>query len=257
MSSDRLVIEAAEKIVTAQRVASFTGAGISVESGIPPFRGKDGLWSKYDPDLFEINHFRARPAETWNLLRDVFYVHFDKAEPNPAHKGLARLEQMGVLKTVITQNVDNLHQKAGNTDVIEFHGSSSRLICLDCNTRFDYNDILFDLLPPFCPTCRGILKPDFIFFGEGIPPEALQRAFLEANLADLFLVIGTTGEVYPAALVPVQAKQQGACIVEINPEPSSFTFQVTDIFLQGNAGPTMTALMEMIEKLYRQQTDRS
>jgi len=248
MTLRKLIEEAAAKILSAERVAAFTGAGISVESGIPPFRGKDGLWSKYDPVLFEISHFRAQPIETWRLLKEVFYNFMAKAEPNAAHRGLFQLEQMGLLKTVITQNVDNLHQKAGNTDVVEFHGTSKRLVCLDCLSSYNYADIEEHVtdMPPLCLACRGILKPDFVFFGEGIPPKALQRSFMEAMLADLFLVIGTTGEVYPAALVPIQAKQKGTVIIEINPEPTAFTGQITDIFLQGKSAQIVSELMDQI-----------
>jgi len=240
-------LEAAADIIrTARRVAGFTGAGISVESGIPPFRGEGGIWSKYDPSLFDIHYFQTQPEKAWELIKEIFYSYFGKAEPNGAHIALARLEVEGKLSCIITQNIDSLHQEAGNTDVVEFHGNSRRLVCLKCSTKLLFTEALFDNMPPRCEECSGILKPDFIFFGEAIPVLAQERALTETRLADVWIVIGTTGTVFPAASIPIMAKQYGSTIIEVNARPSAFTDDITDIFLEGKAAGVMTALIELL-----------
>jgi len=246
---NKKIEQAARAIKAARRVCAFTGAGISVESGIPPFRGPGGLWKKYNPDFIEIDNFLARPEPCWRLIREIFYDFFGKARPNAAHTGLAKLEQMNLLQSLITQNIDNLHQMAGSSVVHEFHGTAGRMICLDCHESFAAESIDLTVLPPECPNCSiGRLKPDFIFFGEAIPEPAATNSFAEAELSDLLLVIGTTGEVMPACMIPVMAKQNGAVIIEINPQPSAFTPTITDIFLQGPATQMVNNLLTAIDK---------
>lgn len=240
-------IEQAAKIIKNSRHTTvFTGSGISVESGIPPFRGKDGIWNKYDPTLADISFFRSQPGKSWEMLKEIFFDHFGRAQPNAAHKCIAELEKKGIVKAVITQNVDNLHQLAGSKTVYEFHGTSRTMSCLLCGTSYESKKVSLETIPPRCLSCSGILKPDFIFFGEGIPREVNMLSFHEAQLADVFLVVGTTGEVMPACQVPVLAGQNGAKIIEINIDPSNFTYGLTDIFLQGKAAETMSALYEKI-----------
>jgi len=224
---------------------AFTGAGISVESGIPPFRGATGLWSKYDPVVLDIGYFHSNPLESWRVIKEIFYDFFGKAKPNRAHKVLALMEQKGLLKNIITQNIDNLHQEAGSREVYEFHGNSRELICTKCGKKFVLQDIDFENLPVTCDVCGGLVKPDFIFFGEGIPQEAYSKSLEAAEKADVFLVIGTTGEIMPASQIPVIAKNNGAKIIEINIEPSNYTFQITDLFLKGKA----TEIMERLSLL--------
>jgi NAD-dependent deacetylase len=239
--------KAAELIRSAKRVCAFTGAGISVESGIPPFRGQGGLWNQYDPKFIEIGYFHEHNQESWALIKEIFYDFFGKARPNAAHKAIAELERRNIVKTVITQNIDNLHQEAGSKNVLEFHGTASRMICLDCRQTFAATSIDLNQLPPECPNCSvGRLKPDFIFFGEGIPEPACSLSFKEAELSDVFIVVGTTGEVMPACMIPAAASQNGASIIEINTSPSRFTESVTDVFLQGTATSVMTKLLENI-----------
>ncbi|MEW6709771.1 MAG: NAD-dependent deacylase [Candidatus Riflebacteria bacterium] len=243
-----MIRRAAQAIKSAKRVCAFTGAGISVESGIPPFRGPGGLWQKYNPDFIEISNFHRNPQKCWKLIREIFYDFFGKASPNDAHKGLARLEEQGLLHSLITQNIDNLHQMAGSKTVHEFHGTAGRMICLDCKESFASETIDLSELPPECPNCSiGRLKPDFIFFGEAIPEPANSNSFAEADLSDVFLVIGTTGEVMPACMIPHLAKRNGSLIIEINPHPSAFTAEITDIFLQGPATSMMNELLKEID----------
>ncbi|MBL6950255.1 MAG: NAD-dependent deacylase [Bacteroidales bacterium] len=239
---DKDIKEAAEMLVHSTFTTAYTGAGISVESGIPPFRGEEGLWSKYDPRYLELNYFLSQPEKSWEVIKQIFYDFFDEAKPNAAHLALARMEKRGMLNRIITQNIDNLHQEAGSTKVYEFHGNSMKLVCLTCSRVFPHGEISLDHLPPHCPDCQGLLKPDFIFFGEAIPQEPLAAAYEAASKSDVFLVIGTTGEVMPANQIPPLAKQNGAKIIEVNPEASNYTSRITDLLLKGKAGEVMTKL---------------
>ncbi|MDD3732068.1 MAG: NAD-dependent protein deacylase [candidate division Zixibacteria bacterium] len=236
--------EAAAIVKKARRITGFTGAGISVESGIPPFRGEGGLWNKYDPACLDINYFYNHPQQAWEVIKEIFYDFFDRARPNAAHRGLAIMEQKGLLQTVITQNIDNLHQEAGSKEVFEYHGNSRYLICVTCHSRNHVSQISLDHLPPTCRFCGGLLKPDFVFFGEPIPELAHSRAVRETRASDVFILIGTTGEVMPASFIPPMAKQNGAIIIEMNIKPSNYTHQITDIFLEAKATETMTALLK-------------
>jgi NAD-dependent deacetylase len=235
--------EAVKLIKSSQYTTAFTGAGISVESGIPPFRGVEGLWSKYDPIVLDINYFHSNPEKSWSVIKEIFYDFFGKAKPNKAHYVLAEMEHKGLLKNIITQNIDNLHQEAGSEEVYEFHGSSGELICTSCDKRFVVGELNLDELPVKCPSCGGLIKPDFIFFGEGIPPLAYEKSIKAAQNAEVFIVIGTTGEVMPASQIPYIAKNNGAKIIEINPEPSNYTGTITDIYLKGKA----TVIMDKIK----------
>ena len=226
---------AAQIIKNSKNLVAFTGAGISVESGIPPFRGPTGLWSKYDPKILDIDFFLSNPDISWKYIKEIFYEYMQNVKPNKAHYFLAELENKGLLKGVITQNIDNLHQKAGSKNVIEFHGTASKLECINCKNKFDSNTISLDNLPPLCPKCGGILKPDFVFFGEPIPADAFEKSIKLMQNADAVLVIGTTGEIMPASELPFLAKQNGAKIIEINIEPSNYTNLITDIFLNDKA----------------------
>ncbi|MCG8412494.1 MAG: NAD-dependent deacylase [Bacteroidales bacterium] len=221
---------------------AFTGAGISVESGIPPFRGADGLWSKYNPEILELSYFYHNPAKSWKVIKEIFYDFFGEAKPNKAHLALAELEKRKILKSIVTQNIDNLHFDAGSDEVYEFHGNSRMLICEE-NHRFEANRFDLNNLPPMCPKCGKLLKPDFIFFGEGIPELAYRKTFEAAQKAQVVLVIGSTGEVYPAANMPREAKANGATIIEINPEKTLFSNSITDVFLQGKASEIMDEIL--------------
>lgn len=236
-------IKRAAKILRqAKHAIAFTGAGISVESGVPAFRGSQGLWTRYDPKVLEIDYFLKNGEECWPYIKEIFYDHFGRAVPNAAHRALARMEQAGLLKCVVTQNIDDLHQRAGSRAVYEFHGNSSRLLCLKCGAAVAADKVDWDRLPPRCPRDRSILKPDFIFFGEAIPPQAAQGAFENAARSDVCVVVGSTGEVTPAAFVPVRAKEKGAFIIEVNPEESRFTREITDLYLPGKAGEVLGAI---------------
>ncbi len=235
---------AADLIKKSKHTTVFTGAGISVESGIPPFRGKEGLWSKYDPIVLDIDYFYSKPEESWRVIREIFYDFFGKAEPNYAHKAIAELENKGFVKTVITQNIDGLHQAAGSKNVLEFHGTSKTLVCVECGKKFTPEELDFNEEPPKCDNCGGLIKPDFIFFGEPIPEPAGTLSFDEAEKADLFIIVGTSGEIMPASTIPFLAERRGAKIIEINKTESNFTREeLPDIFLKGKATEIFEKLM--------------
>jgi len=233
--------KAAELIRGASHLCAFTGAGISVESGIPPFRGKNGLWNKYDPALFEIDYYLSHPRESWRLIVTLFYETFERAAPNRAHEVLASLEKQGLLKSLITQNIDSLHYRAGSRNIVEYHGNSRELVCTQCREVHALEPELLESEIPYCD-CSGLLKPSFVFFGELIPEKAVIESEQIISQTDIMLVIGTTGSVYPAASIPHTAKGRGAVIVEINPEESEYTHSIADIFLQGPAAEIMGIL---------------
>jgi NAD-dependent deacetylase len=240
--------KAALKIKHAQYLSVFTGAGISKESGIPIFRGEDGVYNKYDPSLLEITTYKNNTAESWEAVKSVFYDTFKTASPNMAHNILYHWEKRGLLKYVITQNIDNLHREAGNKNVIEYHGNKEYFICLNCNEIYSTKDLQLTKEIPLCKKCGGLLKPDFVFFGEPIPSEAARLSQEVAQKSDVHIIIGTTGEVQPASYIPVYAKKAGATIIEINPEKSRFTDSITDIFIKKGASEALNQLNELITK---------
>jgi len=246
---DKYIQDAAHKIIGSTHLTAFTGAGISVESGIPPFRGEGGLWTKYDPSVLDLDHFHRFPKQAWEVIHTLFYEFFGQCEPNQAHIGLAELEEMGYLKTVITQNIDNLHQEAGNTDVVEFHGTAQTLVCTNCGKKYRRSEMDFSSFPVVCTACDGLIKPNFIFFGEGIPPLAYSRSMQEAENADVLLIIGTSGEVMPASMIPRLAKQNGTTIIEINTDDNIYAHGSNDIFLKGKAGDIMDIIIQEIKRL--------
>lgn len=238
--------QAAKLIRKAKYAVAFTGAGISVASGIPPFRGENGLWNTTDPIFLDIEFFNRKPLQSWLKIKEIFYDKLSNVEPNIAHEVLAKMEERCFLEAVITQNIDHLHQKAGNHKVFELHGTYKHLVCTKCMSEYDMSFADLNYLPPTCLVCRGILKPDIVFFNEPIPAYAERHSFQEAAKADVMLIIGTNAEVLPAADIPVKAKEHGAKIIEINIEPSHYTHTVTDIFLEMTASEAMTAIGELL-----------
>ncbi len=234
--------EVAEIIATSKSMIAFTGAGISVESGIPPFRGENGLWSKYDPKCLDLSYFNSFPLDSWKVIKTIFYDFWGKATPNKAHEILAQWEHENLLKAIVTQNIDNLHQAAGAENVYEFHGTLQQLICRKCGKSYAPNSVDLNQLPPCCPDDKTVLKPDFVFFGEGIPQRAFDLSMKAARQADVVLVIGTTGEVVPASLIPHEAKRNRATIIEINLEPSTYTNGITDFFFQDKASKVLNEI---------------
>jgi NAD-dependent deacetylase len=230
-----------------RRLVALTGAGISVESGIPDFRSPDGLWARFDPmEYAHIQAFRKNPAKVWALLKEMDET-VSRARPNPAHFALAELEARGLLLGIITQNVDNLHQAAGSKRVVEYHGNALRFICDTCKGHHPRETLDFSHPPLYC-LCGGLIRPDVVFFGEQIPAGAQEEADSLARDCDVLLVIGTSGEVAPASYLPYTAKEWGAVIVENNLEPTLLSRTLTDHFLPGPAGRLWPEVLKHLNK---------
>ncbi len=239
----------ADMIVRADRIVVFTGAGVSTESGIPDFRSPGGIWTQFDPEDFTIHRFLSSQEtrkRTWELLGTGGLI--SDARPNQAHEAIYELEQLGKLDCVITQNIDNLHQKAGCSPdrVFELHGNMQWVRCLDCGARYAMAAIKKRLQEnagtPACERCSGILKPDVIYFGESLPQEALSQAIHHSRHCDLFIVIGSSLSVYPAAYMPTYALESGAKLVIIN-NTRTFCDDRAEVVINGMAGVTMERIL--------------
>jgi NAD-dependent protein deacetylase/lipoamidase len=243
-ATDAAVAEAAALLHRARAGIAFTGAGISVESGIPHFRGEGGLWTKFDPyTVAHIDTFRRDPKDYWTY--SLNHRRSDAA-PNPAHRAVAELQRRGHLCAVVTQNTDGLHQQAGSGQVIELHGSSHRVVCLDCAARYPRDQVdrmNREHCPPSCPACGGrFLKPTVVLFGEALPVEALHQAQALAMAADVLLVVGSSLQVYPAAGIPRLARQHGADLCIINAEPTPFD-DLASVVIHGKAGEILPQVL--------------
>jgi NAD-dependent deacetylase len=258
--------QAAADLVKSKYAIALTGAGISTESGIPDFRGPSGIWTK-DPEAEKRAYqvyslFQKDPKRYWidRLSRPSLLGNLEKIAPNPGHHALAELERMGILKWVITQNIDNLHQKAGSQKVFDYHGNAFRLRCVSCGSRFESRD--FDLkkimeedrLPPLCSACGGVLKSDVVHFHEPIPIDVAQQSIEEASRCDVLLICGTSAVVYPFARLPQVAKQRPpgreTTIIEINAEPTPLTERgISDYLIQGKTGQVLPQIVEEVKGL--------
>ncbi|WP_099210803.1 NAD-dependent protein deacetylase [Thermococcus henrietii] len=245
----------AAKILARSRFAiAFTGAGISAESGVPTFRGSNGLWKRYRPEeLATPEAFDRDPRLVWEFYRWRMRRILD-AKPNPAHYALAELERMGVLKAVITQNVDDLHREAGTRNPIELHGNIFRVRCTSCPYRENLkesgrvHEFVDSKDLPRCPRCGSLLRPDVVWFGEALPRGTLEEAFRLAEKADAVIVVGTSGVVYPAAYIPYIVKEHGGRVIEVNVERSGIT-PIADVFLRGKAAEVLPKLVELVREL--------
>jgi len=242
---------AARLLHEARYVIALTGAGLSVESGIPPFRGKGGLWTTHgEPPMDGYQRFLRDPRREWEerltpraawaiALRDTLA----QAKPNLGHRALAELEAQGKLACTITQNVDGLHRMAGTQKLAEIHGNHTLLRCLGCITRFAPEKLKVDPadLPPRCPQCGGIIKWDTVQFGEPIPADVLRRCYTEIEQADCMLVVGTSATVYPAAEFPHEVLRRKGSVIEVNPEETELTPLAT-LSLRGPAGALLARI---------------
>jgi len=231
-------------------IVAFTGAGHSAESGIPTYRGESGLWDKYDPNIYaNINYFLQDSSYYWNFFRELRYPLLMKVKPNKGHLALAELEARGKLKAVITQNIDGLHQEAGSSSVIELHGTSRIIYCLNCAQKYSIEDvfsILEEELPPPCRKCKGKLRPAVVFFGESLDSLTLQSAYEEAEKCDFLLAVGSSLVVYPAADIPVRAKQKGAKLAIINKDPTPLD-GIADYVINDEAGKTLSQILQILK----------
>jgi NAD-dependent deacetylase len=227
----------------AHNAVALTGAGVSTESGIPDFSGKNGLWSRFDPyEYGTMGAFLADPEKVWRMLSSL--VKIVDAEPNTGHKGMAVLEEKGLLTGIITQNIDGLHQKGGSRNVVEFHGSLDTFTCLSCGENYSLAHVKECSLPPHCATCDAILKPDIIFYDERIPDMVFAKTQQMLASADLLLVAGTSCKVEPAARIPNLIHNGGGKIIEINREPA--LNHLAAITLEGNFSTVMEKIVERL-----------
>jgi NAD-dependent deacetylase len=242
--SDTLV----DRLVRAEHVTVLTGAGISAESGIPTFRDPGGLWEKFDPqELANVEAFLDNPELVQGWYRHRRQVVED-AEPNAGHRALADLEAHGSDVAVVTQNVDDLHHRAGSSTVIELHGNITHNYCMDCERAAAPDTVdaaIQEGTPARCPECGGLIRPDVVWFGEMLPPDAMERADAATHRADVFLSVGTSAVVYPAARLPVAAQEQDAYVAEINPDTTGITDNV-DESIRGPAGEVLPDLVDAV-----------
>jgi NAD-dependent deacetylase len=245
------IAKVAQFIREAKRVAVFTGAGVSTESGISDFRSPDGIWSRYDPEDFTIQRFVADKEarkRNWQLRKELISANY---QPNPAHYAIVELEKLGKLSCVITQNIDGLHLAAGNSEekIIELHGTIKFAKCLDCDDRLPILEVLQRIdegdEDPHCRKCGGLLKAATVSFGEAMPVDKMQRAEQGSRACDLFIVVGSSLVVYPAASMPVVAKRAGAKLVIVNYEPTDMDY-LADVVIHAKAGAVMQAILEKV-----------
>ncbi len=256
-ASDQEIRETAETIADAGYPIALTGAGMSVESGIPPFRGPGGLWTKYgEPPMNGFQRFMADPKKAWEerLTRrnDELFKPLTVAKPNAGHVALVELERLGILRFVITQNIDDLHRQAGQKALAEIHGNWTLIRCLDCTTRFHGDAISLEKLPPECPRCGGLLKSDTVSFGEPIPIDVLNMCAEHSARADLVIVAGTSATVYPAAAFALEVKQRGGILIEVNLYESEIT-QICDFSLRGGSAAVLPRLVSAIGEIRREK----
>ncbi len=248
-------IERAVEIINASEyVVALVGAGLSAESGIPTFRGAGGLWTRVgEPSVNDYQRFLRDPVGWWkNQLdpdadpaRAEFREAIDRAEPNAGHYALVKMERMGILKMTITQNVDDLHARAGSNNLVEIHGNRSKARCVVCESRWPRDAFDYETLPPICPECGGLVKADTVMFGEPIPPSALDACFRETAMCDCMIVCGTSATVFPAASFPRIVKENGGAIVELNPNPTPIS-AVADVVLRGPSGEFLPEVAERL-----------
>lgn len=238
----RQILQNAEKVVV------FTGAGMSAESGIPTFRGEDGIWKKLRPEeLANFNAFMKNPElvfEWYQHRRNII----EKCEPNPGHYAIAEMEKHFKKVTIVTQNIDALHHRAGSKNILELHGNITRNYCLSCNTFYNSNEIKFIERKPICENCGGLVRPDVVWFGEGLPQDIWNEAEQAAKFCDLCIIVGTSGVVYPAAYIPMYAKEANAYVVDINISPSELSSRC-DLFLSGKSGEILPLIVEEIKNM--------
>ncbi len=246
--------QVAQWIIHAKRTVVFGGAGLSTESGIPDFRSPGGVWDKYNPEDFYYQNFIASEASRekyWQMATEM-YEPMKKAQPNLAHLAIAELEKMGKLDCIITQNIDGLHHKAGNSEekIIELHGTAMHVTCLNCMKRYDRDEIQERLRKgtkvPYCDDCAGPLKPATISFGQAMPERETQEAYHRSSICDLFIVIGSSLVVQPAASMPLVAKRNGAKLVIINRDSTPYD-EMADIVIHGQAGSTMAGILDCVK----------
>jgi NAD-dependent deacetylase len=235
-----------DKIIDLDKFVFLTGAGISKESGIPTFRGSEGLWRKYDPiKLASLSGFYEDPKLVWEFYKyRQELIH--NCNPNPGHLSIANFEKIKKESSyVLTQNIDGLHEKAGSKNIIELHGNILKAECTKCKFKDDIKQKIRESLPPLCNLCQNILKPAVILFGESLNQEVMRKAEQISINCDVMFIVGTSLNVGPVNQLPLYAKRNGAILIEVNPEPSVFT-ELMDYSIQGSATKILPRLLEIV-----------
>ncbi len=236
------------KINNAKEIVFFTGAGISAESGIPTFRGKDGIWNKLKPEeLANFNAFLKNPNLVWEWYQYRRQIIEEKA-PNAGHFAIVEFENLFEKVTVVTQNVDNLHNRAGSKKVLELHGNIEKNFCIKCKARYDNLTIEENKTAPKCKVCGGLVRPDVVWFGEMLPQDVFNNSEKAAMRSDICFVIGTSAVVYPAANIPITAKQYGSTLVEINITQTDLS-PYCDYSIIGSSGEVLPLILQKIKLL--------
>uniref|UniRef100_A0A832DHI0 NAD-dependent protein deacylase n=1 Tax=Ignavibacterium album TaxID=591197 RepID=A0A832DHI0_9BACT len=246
MSEINFSKEFIDKLSESKRIVFFTGAGISAESGIPTFRGKDGIWNKLKPEeLANFNAFLRNPQMVWEWYNHRKKIIHD-SKPNAGHLAIAEFEKYFDDVAVVTQNIDNLHRRAGSTKIYELHGNIKRNYCIKCHTFYN-EELEFSEGVPKCK-CGGLIRPDVVWFGEFLPADQLEESEKAAIRSDMFFVAGTSAVVYPAAGLVYTAKRSGSFIVEVNIEETEVT-SIADVSFFGGAGKVLPAILEKVKEL--------
>jgi NAD-dependent deacetylase len=270
---EELIAKAAQQLAQSRYTVALTGAGMSTESGVPDFRGPNGVWTKNpeaERQAYESYYrFQRDPKAYWieRMTTVSWLKDMENARPNPGHMALAELEEMSILKSVITQNIDNLHQKAGSKRVLDYHGNISLLRCFSCDTRYDPREyelerlLAEDRLPPYCKKCNGVLKSDVVHFNEAIPPDVAQESQEEVAGCDVMLICGTSAVVYPFAMLPRMARQTRAghktTIIEVNAEATPLTAEgVSDYLIRGKTGTILPKILEKVKENLRSRAQK-
>ncbi len=237
-----------DKLSTARVIAAFTGAGISAESNIPTFRGDEGIWTKFKPEeLANFDAFMKNPKLVWEWYSARKKI-IHEAQPNPGHRALAELENIFDEVIIVTQNIDNLHRRAGSTCVHELHGNIERNYCIKCSKTYTDDAILSGEIPPKCEKCGGLVRPDVVWFGEFLPQDEFTASEEAAQRSDVFFSLGTSGIVYPAASIPQIAKYSGAFVIEINPETTPLT-EIADVTILGKTGSVLPEIVHRLRSI--------
>lgn len=253
MTPADLIARAAELLQKSEYAVALTGAGISTPSGIPDFRSAEsGLWEKHDPMVVaSIMSFKLHPEAFYDWVRPLARVLIE-AQPNPAHHALAHLEELGILKSVITQNIDTLHSRAGSRNVHEVHGHLREATCIECFTVYPAESLIQDFLHDEsktvlrCEKCGGVLKPNVILFGEQLPVRVLQAASRDTRQCDVMLIVGSSLEVYPVADLPRQARAGGARLILVDYEQTAYD-KMADVVIHGDAAQVLPRIVEAVE----------
>jgi len=247
--------KAAQLLINSKHAIVLTGAGVSTESGIPDFRGEDGIWKKYEPEIYgNIQSFLKDPSKFWKMAEDIAPTLFD-AKPNPGHLAIAELEKMNIVKAIITQNIDELHQKAGSIIVYEVHGNINRFSCMGCRASYNKEQVLKKLKkerPPLCDYCAAPLRPSVVLFGENLPNFEKYMSIDLAKKSDLMLIAGSSLEVAPICDLPIFTLSNKGNLIIVNDQPTHLDDRA-EVLFNDKTGLVLPMILEEIKKIKKEK----